>query len=51
MAEEILRYAQDFACGLPLGFASLTPAKRLNLDDVGIDAVNRRAESFEKHSG
>src|SRR5437868_5796340 len=22
-------FAQDFACGLPLGFASLTPAKRL----------------------
>jgi hypothetical protein len=27
---EILRFAQDFACGLPLGFTSLTPAKRLN---------------------
>src|SRR6516164_1492746 len=23
--------AQDFACGLPLGYASLTPANRLNI--------------------
>jgi len=23
--------ARDFACGLPLGYASLTPAKRLNI--------------------
>src|SRR5262249_13594923 len=27
----ILLFAQDFACRLPLGIASLTPAKRLNL--------------------
>ena len=29
--EQILRSAQDFACGLPLGCASLTPANRLKL--------------------
>ena len=28
---EVLRFAQDFACGLPFHFAALTPAKRLNL--------------------
>jgi hypothetical protein len=26
------RFAQDFACRLPLGDASLTPPKRLNLN-------------------
>ncbi len=31
---EILRSAQDFACGLPLGFASLTPAKRLKFESL-----------------
>src|SRR5262249_37360444 len=30
LTAQILRFAQDFACGLPLSFASLTPAYRLN---------------------
>jgi len=32
--QQILRSAQDFACGLPLGFTSLTPAKRLKLSKI-----------------
>jgi hypothetical protein len=28
------RFAQDFACGLPLSFASLTPANRLNFAKI-----------------
>ena len=38
MLGEILRLAtlaQDFGCGLPLGCASLTPAKRLNFTRNG----------------
>jgi hypothetical protein len=31
---EILRYAQDFGCGLQLGFASLTPAERLKFESL-----------------
>ena len=31
-----LRSAQDFGCGLPLGYASLTPAERLNLKSAGL---------------
>jgi hypothetical protein len=30
MAVEVPRCARDFACGLTLGVASLTPAKRLS---------------------
>jgi len=31
------RFAQDFACGLPLGFASLTPANRLKFKSARSD--------------
>jgi hypothetical protein len=31
------RFAQDFACGLPLGFASLTPANRLKFKSARPD--------------
>src|SRR5205814_5281747 len=33
--KQVLRFAQDFACGLPLHFVPLTPAKRLNLGCEG----------------
>jgi len=33
--EKIPRCARDFGCGLPVGFASLTPAKRLKLSPAG----------------